>query len=302
VLTGLSRSPKELPSKYFYDERGSALFDRICELPEYYLTRTELAIMHQFAGAMAEALRPGCVLVEYGSGSSVKTPILIEALRHPAGYIPVDISREHLYASANALSRRFPSLDITPVWADFTAPFELPSSRRGVERTVVYFPGSTIGNFTPEQAVALMKQIGRLVGPDGALLIGVDLHKPADIVEPAYNDRAGVTAAFNLNLLARINRELDGDFDLDTFEHRAFFDEVPGRIEMQLVSKKMQVIRIGRNVFRFDEGEHIRTEYSYKYRPEHFENLAKQAGFDVQTVWTDDRRLFSVQYLCGARK
>jgi uncharacterized SAM-dependent methyltransferase len=323
VLKGLSRSPKEIPSKYFYDARGSALFDRICELPEYYLTRTEISIMRQCAGSMAEALGPHCLLVEYGSGSSVKTPILIEALRHPAGYVPVDISREHLFSSANRLARRFPDLNINPVWADFTQPFELPHANpetfrggfetrgstsetlvlRGFEttsRTVVYFPGSTIGNLTPEEAVQLMKDIAHLVGSGGALLIGVDVRKPAEIVEPAYNDRAGVTAAFNLNLLVRINRELNGNFDLGSFEHRAFFDEVHSRIEMHLVSKRKQTVRIGRVAFAFNDGEGTRTEYSHKYCPEHFAQLAKLAGLEVRKVWMDEQRLFSVQYLTVA--
>jgi dimethylhistidine N-methyltransferase len=297
VLTGLSRSPKEILCKYFYDARGSALFDRICELPEYYLTRTEISIMHQHADSMAEALGPNCLLVEYGSGSSIKTPILIEALRHPAGYVPVDISREHLFASANRLARRFSDLEINPVWADFTGPFELPNVNAERHRTVVYFPGSTIGNFTPEEAGKLLKAIAQLVGPGGALLIGVDVRKPAEIVEPAYNDRAGVTAEFNLNLLARINRELDGNFDLGSFAHRAFFDQQHSRIEMHLVSKRKQTIHIGRTTIAFNEGESIRTEYSYKYCPEHFARLARQAGFEVQKIWMDDQRLFSVQYL-----
>ena len=297
VLAGLSMSPKEIPSKYFYDERGSALFDRICELPEYYLTRAEFAIMHRCVAEMAEALGPQCLLIEYGSGSSVKTPILIAALERLTGYIPIDISREHLYVSANALARRFPELDVAPICADFTEPFELPRSGRNNQRTVVYFPGSTIGNFTPEEAVELMKQIAQQVGPGGALLIGVDVRKPIEIVEPAYNDRAGVTAAFNLNLLARINRELDGNFNLGAFEHRAFFNGDHSRIEMHLISKKKQVCRIGPAAIAFEEGENIRTEYSYKYRPDLFEKLANQAGFVVQKVWMDEKRLFSVQYL-----
>lgn len=297
VLAGLRRSPKEIPSKYFYDERGSILFDQICNLPEYYLTRTELAIMRQHAEEMADLLGPACLLIEYGSGSSLKTPLLIEKLRDPAGYVPVDISREHLYASANTLARRFPTLEIDPVWADFTGPFELPHVNRNVRQKVVYFPGSTIGNFTPVEAVKLMTDIADLTGQGGSLLIGVDVRKAAAIVEPAYNDRAGVTTAFNLNLLARINRELNGRFDLDSFEHRAFFDEVHSRIEMHLVSKKRQVVRIGLDAVSFDEGESIRTEYSHKYCPEHFAGLAKQAGFEVQRIWMDDQRLFSVRLL-----
>jgi dimethylhistidine N-methyltransferase len=292
--------PKRIPCKYFYDARGSALFDRICELPEYYLTRTELSIMRRHASSMAEALGPHCLLVEYGSGSSVKTPILIEALRHPAGYVPVDISREHLLSSANRLARRFPNLEINPVGADFTEPFELPDANPATQRVAVYFPGSTIGNFEPEEAVELMKEIAQLVGPGGALLIGVDVRKPAEIVEPAYNDRAGVTTEFNLNLLARINRELEGDFELGSFAHGAFFDPLHSRIEMHLISKKRQAVRIGQATFAFNEGESIRTEYSHKYSLEHFAHLAKQAGLEVQNVWMDDQRLFSVQYLTVA--
>jgi dimethylhistidine N-methyltransferase len=297
VTTGLRRVPKEIPPKYFYDERGSALFDRICELPEYYLTRTEVGIMRRFAPEMAEVLGSHCLVVELGSGSSLKTPILLEALQHLVGYVPVDISREHLYASANALGRRLPKLTIEPVWADFTQLFELPKFSRQPKRNVVYFPGSTIGNFTPGEAVELMKNIRQLVGEGGGFLVGVDLRKPAAIVEPAYNDRDGVTSAFNLNLLARINRELDGNFDLATFEHRAFFDEANSRIEMRLISKQCQRVRIGGMTFLFGAGEWIRTEYSHKYSLEAFEQLARQAGFAVRQVWTDEMKLFSVQYL-----
>lgn len=300
VLTGLSRSPKQIPSKYFYDERGSALFERICELPEYYLTRTELAIMRRHAGSMAESLGPHCLLIEYGSGSSVKTPILIEALREPSGYVPVDISREHLFASANQLARRFPNLDINPVWTDFTERFELPYANPAMQRAAVYFPGSTIGNFEPEDAVNVMKDMAQLVGSGGALLIGVDIRKPAEILELAYNDRAGVTAEFNLNLLARINRELDGRFDLDSFAHKAFFNAVHSRIEMHLVSKKEQLAHVGKIPFAFDEGESIRTEYSHKYCLKQFTLLAKQAGFEMQKSWMDDQQLFSVLYLTVA--
>ncbi len=300
VMAGLSRFPKEIPCKYFYDERGSALFDRICELPEYYPTRTEIAIMRRHAGAIADALGPNCLVVEYGSGSSVKTPILLEQMHGLAGYVPVDISREHLYSSANALLRRFPQLEITPVWADFTEPFELPHTNRTVQRKVVYFPGSTIGNFTPNEAIKLMSNMADLVGAGGALLIGVDLRKPAAIVEPAYNDAAGVTAAFNLNVLARINREVGADFDLPSFEHRASFNETDSRIEMHLVSKKRQVVGIGGRSIVFGQGESIRTEYSYKYCPEYFAHLARQADFEVRQVWLDDERLFSVQLLVHA--
>jgi L-histidine N-alpha-methyltransferase len=298
VLAGLAHRPKELPCKYFYDERGSRLFERICDLPEYYLTRTETAIMRRHAGAMANALGPCCLMIEYGSGASIKTPLLLECLYDPAGYVPVDISRETLFAAAAALGRKFPGLDVRPVWADFTGPFAMPEACQSEARRVVYFPGSTIGNFGPDEAVRLLSGIADLVGAGGGLLVGVDLRKPAALVEPAYNDRAGVTAAFNLNLLARINRELAADFEIAEFEHRAFFNDAESRIEMHLVSRRPQVVRVGREVaFEFARGEPVRTELSYKYSREAFAGLAAAAGFRVAQVWTDDAELFSVQYL-----
>jgi dimethylhistidine N-methyltransferase len=297
VLTGLSQSPKQIPSKYFYDAPGSALFDRICELPEYYLTRTEISIMGRHASAIAAAAGPGCLVVEFGNGSSVKTPILLEALSQPVGYIPVDISREHLRASARMIEKRFPKIEVSPVWADFTEAFQLPPRSEHAQRTLVYFPGSTIGNFTPREATALLARIADLAGPGGALLIGVDTRKPREIIEPAYNDGAGVTAEFNLNLLARINRELKGQFDLASFEHRAFFDEIQSRIEMHLISRTKQTVLIDDVAIAFKKGESIRTEYSYKYRPEYFAKLASQAHFQMQQVWMDDEQLFSVQLL-----
>jgi dimethylhistidine N-methyltransferase len=247
---------------------------------------------------MAEALGPDCLLVEYGSGASVKTPLLLECLRDPAGYVPVDISRETLFAAAAVLVRQFPGLDVRPVWADFTGPFALPEARRPEGRRVVYFPGSTIGNFGPTEAVQLLRGVADLLGAGGGLLVGVDLRKPAALVEPAYNDRAGVTAAFNLNLLARINRELAADFEIAEFEHRACFNDAESRIEMHLVSRRPQVVRVGREtVFEFARGESVRTELSYKYSREAFAGLAAAAGFRVMQVWTDDADLFSVQYL-----
>lgn len=297
AVDGLSRHPKELPCKYFYDERGSLLFDRICDLPEYYLTRTELAITRRHAAAMAQMFGPDCLLIEYGSGSSLKTPLLIERLQDPAGYVPVDISREHLHVSAVGLARQFPGLPISPVWTDFTRPFELPDQFAHAARRVVYFPGSTIGNFDPESAVTLMRGIGQVVGPGGGLLIGVDLRKPAAQVEPAYNDLAGVTAAFNLNLLVRINRELGADFEIKAFEHCAFFNERQSRIEMHLVSRRPQVVRIGRTAIEFTSGESIRTECSYKYSRDVFRSIAASAGFEIRQIWMDDDELFSVQYL-----
>ena len=297
VLAGLRSRPKRLPSKYFYDRRGSQLFDRICELEEYYLTRTELAIMRAHADEMAGALGERCVLIEYGSGSSRKTRILLDHLTEPAAYVPVDISREHLFRAAARLARKYPALAVHPVCADFTAPFDLPSLDCGCGPRIVYFPGSTIGNFDPRETVELLGRIADLVGLGGGLLIGADLRKPVSILEPAYNDAQGVTAQFNLNLLARINRELGAEFRLDRFRHHAFFNDAESRIEMHLISTADQSVRIDGAVIDFRRGESIHTENSYKYSLDHFRALAAEAGFRVERVWTDPDALFSVQYL-----
>ncbi|MBO0699645.1 MAG: L-histidine N(alpha)-methyltransferase [Zavarzinella sp.] len=297
VLAGLAGPEKTLPCKYLYDERGSHLFDRICDLPEYYPTRTEISILRRYASEMAAELGPECLVIEYGTGSGLKTPLLLEQLREPAGYVPVDISREHLMASAAALARRFPALEVLPVWADFTAPFDLPVTRRTPRRKAVFFPGSTIGNFGPQEAIRLMQGVARQCWPRGGFLVGVDLRKPREILEPAYDDAAGVTAAFNKNLLVRINRELGGNFDLDQFDHRAVFDDRHSRIEMHLVSRKRQVVKIGGISVWFAAGETICTEHSYKYTRETFRELAMAAGLALAEIWTDDDRLFSVQYL-----
>ncbi len=300
VLAGLGRERKELPCKYFYDERGSRLFDRICELEEYYPTRTELAIMEQHAGEMAEAIGPGCLLVEYGSGSSLKTRLLIDRLEAPVAYVPVDISREHLLRSAGALAERHPELEVLPVCADFTRPFELPRPATKPARDVAYFPGSTIGNFAEPEARELLGQIAALTGPGGGLLIGADLEKDADTLEAAYDDAEGVTAEFNLNLLARINRELEADFRLERFRHEAVWEPKRGRVEMHLVSLDEQAVSIGDARIRFARGESIHTESSHKYSVEGFAALAGSAGFRVERVWTDPGRLFSVQLLVVA--
>jgi dimethylhistidine N-methyltransferase len=297
VLDGLRRPRKELPCKYFYDARGSELFERICGLGEYYPTRCELEILERYAGEMADAAGRGCVLIEYGSGSSRKTRLLLDRLREPAAYVPVDISAEHLARSAAALSRRYPGLAVLPVAVDFTGPFTLPPLPSPAGRRAVYFSGSTIGNFRPPAAVRLVAGMARLAGPGGGLLIAADLKKDAAILEPAYNDRLGVTAAFNLNLLARINRELGADFDLSRFRHLAFYNARRGRIEMHLVSLADQAVRIDGEVISFAEGERVRTEYSYKYGPDDFRALAARVGLRVEHVWTDARGLFSVQWL-----
>ena len=300
ILEGLRAPRKTLPCKYFYDARGSQLFEQICELPEYYLTRTELAIMETHAADMAAALGPRILLVEPGSGSSVKTRLLLEQLRLPRAYVPVDISREHLVAAADRLNRRYPTLEVLPVCADFSQPFALPTPRRPAARTVIYFPGSTIGNFEPPAAVQLLKRLRRLAGRDGGLLIGMDLQKDAALLERAYNDSAGVTAAFNLNLLRRINRELGGDFDASRFRHRAVYNRTEGRIEMHLVSLDDQTVNVADQGIHFRADEVVVTEYSYKHSLSSFANLAAQAGLALKQVWTDDRRWFSVQYLTTA--
>jgi len=296
VLRGLRQQQKEIPSKYFYDERGSRLFDRICELEDYYPTRTEAAIMREHVAEMAELLGPSCLLIEYGSGSSTKTRILLDHLREPAAYVPVDISCEHLLRAAADLRQVYPGLRVLPVCADYTAHFELPDRDGAVARTAVYFPGSTVGNFHPEQAREFLRHVVDVAGPGGALLIGVDLKKDPRILERAYNDREGVTAAFNLNMLARINRELGAEFDLDAFRHHAFYNEDHGRIEMHLVSLRAQTVRVGNVAIAFREGETIFTESSYKYDRDEFAQLAGRVGWTVERVWTDAQGLFSVQY------
>jgi dimethylhistidine N-methyltransferase len=295
VLDGLSLPKKRLSSKYFYDSVGSRLFDEITELDEYYLTRTELAIMREHAGAMAARCGSGCLLIELGAGSLVKARLLLDHLDRPAGFVPVDVSGEHLRSAAAELAIDYPELDVRPVVADFMRPFELPPIR--TERRVVYFPGSTIGNFDPPDADALLRRIARLVGPGGGLLLGVDLRKDPAILEPAYNDARGTTGAFNRNLLARINRELGGDFDLARFRHLSFFNIERSRIEMHLVSAADQQVRIGDRSFTFRTGESIRTENSYKYDVAELVQRAAACGLRADETWTDENRYFAVLYL-----
>jgi dimethylhistidine N-methyltransferase len=295
VLAGLSASPKRLPCKYLYDARGSELFDRITELKAYYPTTTELGILEDRAHAIAKAVGPGVRVVEYGSGSSNKTRILLDALRSPAEYVPIDISVSCLADAAARIAHEYPGLAVTPLHADYTDRIELPPG----PRTLAYFPGSTIGNFEPEEAVAFLSRVRRTVGK-GLLLIGVDLKKDPAVLHEAYNDPEGVTALFNLNLLARINRELGASFDLPRFRHYAPYNPELGCIEMHLVSAEAQVVTIGDYPISFGEGESILTERSYKYGIAEFGRLAESAGFTVARVWTDPRRLFSVQLLAGA--
>jgi dimethylhistidine N-methyltransferase len=302
VLHGLHRPQKELPCKLFYDERGSQLFEAICELEEYYLTRTEIAIMQAHISEVAALLGRGCVLIEYGSGSSQKTRILLDALQDLVAYIPVDISETYLQHSAANLAAAYPGLAVLPVWADYTYPFTLPPLNRPEARKVAYFPGSTIGNFYPDEAIAFMQRIAQTTGHNGALLIGVDLKKDPDALHRAYNDHAGVTAAFNLNILARLNREFGADFQLDQFAHYAFYNDLEGRIEMHLISQQAQTVHIGEQTIPFKAGETILTEVSYKYTLGEFQHLAAQAGFSVGRAWTDAGCQFSVQYLIAGKE
>ncbi|MEO7020446.1 MAG: L-histidine N(alpha)-methyltransferase, partial [Ktedonobacteraceae bacterium] len=296
ILQGLQSTRKELPSKYFYDAVGSQLFEQICELDEYYPTRTELGIMQERADEMAALLGPHCLLIEYGSGSSTKTRLLLDALQEPAGYVPIDISKEQLLRSAADLTQAYPDLEVLPVCADYTSNFALPIPRTLVARKVAYFPGSTIGNFDREQAQRFLCQLARIC-QGGGLLIGVDLKKDFNILHRAYNDSQGVTAQFNKHLLVRINQELDADFQLQQFGHYAFYNPAQSRIEMHLVSLKNQTVHIGETEISFKLGESVWTESSYKYTLDEFAHLAASAGFSVEQVWTDARQLFSVQYL-----
>jgi dimethylhistidine N-methyltransferase len=297
VLRGLAAPAKHLPCKYFYDEAGSALFEQITALEEYYPTRTELAIMRRHAAEMGELLGPRCLVIEYGSGSSSKTRLLLDHLPDAAGYVPVDISREHLLHSARALAADYPALEVLPLHADFTRQLTVPSPCLPVSKRVVYFPGSTIGNLKPAQAAAFLRRTAKVFGPGGGLLLGVDLQKPLPVLEAAYNDRRGVTAAFNRNLLVRINRELGADFDVGQFAHHAFYNVTAGRIEMHLVSQRVQRVRVGGVEFSFTQGESIHTENSYKYTLRRLRRLAAAAGLVVAAVWMDESRYFSVSYL-----
>ena len=295
VLTGLACQPKQLPPKFFYDRRGSQLFDAITRLPEYYPTRTEIGILREQGDAIAEHLGHDTVLIELGSGSPQKIRVLLDSLR-PAVYMPVDISGEHLRDSASHIARDYPDLKVEAVCADYTAGLQLPDMPKDTARAA-FFPGSSIGNFEPAAAVDLLRDVGRDLGPGGAMLIGVDLKKDRQRLDVAYNDNQQITAAFNLNLLTRINREANADFDINRFGHRAFYNEAEGRIEMHLVSTCAQKVRVDGHHFRFEAGETIHTENSYKYSVEEFHELGAEAGYEAEQVWTDPDELFSVHCL-----
>ncbi|MCG6869647.1 MAG: L-histidine N(alpha)-methyltransferase [Gammaproteobacteria bacterium] len=296
VLGGLSRSPRHIPPKFFYDREGSRLFDAITELPEYYPTVTEIRILRQHGKEIAAHVGRDALLLELGSGSSRKIRTLLDALA-PAVYMPIDISREHLMASAQDLSASYPALEVHAACADYSSHFALPYSPPDDLRRAAFFPGSSIGNFDPADAAAFLRRIAAMVGEGGRLLIGVDLKKDRDRLEAAYNDSRGVTAAFNLNLLRRINRELSGDFDTEAFSHRAFYDAEQGRIEMHLVSRIAQIVTVAGRAFRFAAGQTVHTENSYKFTVDEFQRLASESGFEPECVWTDDDGLFSVHCL-----
>lgn len=297
VVFGLSQAHKSIPCKWLYDERGSSLFERICELDAYYPTRTEIAITQAHAARIANLIGPDARLVELGSGSSLKTRILLDHLPDLHAYVPVDISRAHLEATARRLRHEYPHVSVLPLAADYLARLELPDESEGAASTVVYFPGSTIGNFEPNDAVAFMSRAKETCSPRGGLLIGTDLAKSPGIIEAAYNDEEGVTAAFNLNLLVRMERELGAKLDTRGFRHRAIYDRDHGRIVMQLVSIGRQRIALADRVIAFEDGEAMTTEHSYKYELDAFAQLAKSAGLSLRESFLDDRGWFALNWL-----
>ena len=297
ILQGLTARQKLISPKHFYDERGSRLFDQICQLPEYYLTRTELKLMDAHFDEVASLVGPKAAVIEFGSGSNIKIRKLFDHLSDPAAYVPVDISGDYLLKQAASLARDYPDVHVQPVFADFTQPFELPQHPVMPERNLVFFPGSTIGNFTPRQAQDLLEVMRLEARSGGALLIGVDLRKNPALLHAAYNDSQGVTAEFNLNVLRRLNTELNGNFNLANFSHQAVYDETHGRIEMRLISRKAQTVLLAGQEILFEAGEFIITEYSYKYSLDGFNALARSAGWEPERIWIDDDRLFSMHYL-----
>ncbi|RDI97961.1 L-histidine N(alpha)-methyltransferase [Dyella solisilvae] len=300
VQRGLRLRPKRLPSWLFYDERGSQLFEAICEQPEYYLTRCEISLMDVHAGEMADVLGEDVRLVEYGSGNAVKTRMLLEHLHAPVAYVPVEISAEPLRRCVHALGERFPSLPVQPLPGDFTRALRLPIPPRAPRRTVLYFPGSTIGNFESREAAELLRKMRNEMGDNGGILIGADLKKDHAVIEAAYNDRAGVTAEFTLNMLVRLNREIGSDFELSRFRHHAHYNAMAGRIETFLVSTRAQKVRVGRQQVNFADDEAMQVEYSCKYSQDDFAALASKAGLDVAHAWTDPSGMFAVYYLVRA--
>jgi dimethylhistidine N-methyltransferase len=296
VLEGLRRESKTLPPKFFYDAAGAALFEAICELPEYYLTRSELEILRARADEIADLAGPGCTLVEYGSGAGVKVQLLLDAMTDVQAYIPIDVSREQLLQVSREIGAIYPELAVRPHCADYMEHLALPV-QPDASRLVAFFPGSTIGNMHPLEAESFLTRVRRLVGENGAMILGVDRLKHPSVLHAAYNDAAGVTAAFNLNMLNRLNRELGSSFDLSAFEHHGFFNEDARRIEMHLVSRVAQTVCVAGEEIDFAKGETIHTECSYKYDRSSLEDVVSAAGFRVRSLWTDVRERFWVSYL-----
>ena len=297
VIEGLGKNPKTLKPKYFYDNRGAQLFTEICTTPEYYPTRTEIKILNQNAEDIASQIGDNTALIEYGSGALEKIKILLNFLKEPIGLIPVDISEDQLFVSAKNLENLYPDLEILPVAADFTKPIPIPGFSHPPKKHVAFFPGSTIGNFEPDLAIQFLEGVTKTIGLDGLLLIGFDLKKDIETLLAAYDDQRGITSSFNKNLLSRINDELGGNFNLDTFEHVARYNENKGRIEMHLKSTTEQTVSINKELFEFLEGETIHTENCYKFTKESFTAMSSKAGLYPVKTWTDDQNLFAVMLL-----
>lgn len=294
ALHGLQQNPPTLPSKFFYDRRGSELFDRICELPEYYPTRTEISILQKHIPDIARTIGPKVQLVEPGSGSAVKIRLLLDHLQQVVSYVPLEISRSHLLASAKDIAQAYPGLKVLPICADYMQPVQLPPLDEA-RRRVLFFPGSTLGNLPGQLATQLLERMARMAGEDGGLLIGIDLRKSLDVLIPAYNDSQGITAAFNLNMLHRLHNELGSDVNPEQFHHEAIWNDDASRIEMHLVSNRNQSFTLGGRQFTFAEGDRIVTEYSHKYTLDAFEMLAPD--WQLKQVWQDDRHWFAVMWL-----
>lgn len=297
VLAGLRRAPKALPSLFLYDDDGLALFNQICEQPEYYPTRTEISILEAKRDTLRKLIPSGAAVIAPGAGAGIKTRLLLESLDQPASYVAIDISGEHLEASTQEINTALPDLAVVSVCADFTQPLDLPLDEMGDAFRLVYFPGSTIGNFEPAAALELLKKFSKLAGPNGGVLIGADLVKDVDLLEAAYDDAAGVSAAFAMNYLTRLNNELDADFDPAGWSYRAKYDADHSRIVMALESGSTQCVTIGGEPIEFQGGEWVRTEHSYKFTPDSFAAMAGKAGMRVESCWTDPKQLFSIQYL-----
>ena len=301
VIAGLSSSLRTLPCKFFYDERGADLFQKICELPEYYITRTETELLRRTAPEISESIGANAALIGFGTGAGIKTRMLLEQLQSPIAYIPVDISKQRLIDSAIELSHAMPALEILPVCADYLQELQLPKPLRKPDHVAVFFPGSTIGNLEPHVAQDFLHRVCQLCGQSGGLIIGIDLQKSREILEAAYNDSAGVTAKFNLNLLTRANRELGANFDVARWKHSAIYNDREGRIEMRLVSEGEQTVDVGGRQFRFSDGEKIITEFSYKHTIDGFTRLAASAGFrEASRVWTDPAKMFAIFHFAVA--